>query len=276
MANNEWTIDKVYEMAKKYGSQDSVANDWENGHFGLCAQTYDGLSSMAGFNERMIIKNSDDLLIFNMKSESIVTKFQKVYDLLTDRTTTIVAEIVDSWKNDPYSKVNTVFFENRALFQYQLVQFVNELAQYKVNFGIVPMPKYDQSQDNYCSTAKVYFSRFASIPINIDSDQLELAAYTLQLLAYYGKQYLTPAYYDVTIKSQKTQDPESEEMLDLIFANRIYDIAAAYNFSDALYIYTNILINSSNSLVSSVARSESKINAAIEETVAAFESYTAR
>lgn len=271
--NNKWTIDTLYQMAKEYGAQDFTANDWEHGHYGLVAQTYDGISSMAACNTRMITKDSSGSLLFNMESESLISKFEKVYELLTDKTTTIVAEIVDSWNKNPYEKVNMVFFENRALFQYQKLQYVNELAEYTVNFGLVPMPKYDSQQDNYYTTSNVYYSQFVAIPANIDRSMLEITAYTLQLMAYYGQKYLTPAYYDVTIKSQKTQDIESEDMLDIIFQNRIYDIAATYNFSEALYIYTNIITSSSNTLVSSVAKNESKITAAMQETLEAFERY---
>lgn len=272
VANNEWTIDKLYQMARDYGSQNVNSSDidYESGHYGLVAQTYDGLSSMAACGERMVDKDTDDLPYFNMTSTSLITKFEKVYNLLTERNTTIMAEMIASWKDDPYSKANRIFFENRALFQYQKVQFVNELANQSVNFGIVPMPKYDSTQENYHSTATVYWSLFLGVPINIATDDIDVTAYTLQLMAYYGQKILTPAYYQDTLKSQKTQDPESEEMLDLIFANRVYDMAAAFNFESALYIYTNVLCGNSNTLVSNVDSKQSLIEANIQQTIDAF------
>lgn len=272
VANNEWTIDKLYQMAKDYGSQNVNSSDidWENGHYGLVAQTYDGLSSMTSVGERMVAKDAQDLPYFNMKSQSLVNKFEKVYNLLTEKNTAILAEKIANWKDDPYTKANRIFFENRALFQYQKVQYVNDLANEKVNFGIVPMPKYDSNQENYHSTATVYWSLFLGVPMNIATADIDVTAYTLQAMAYYGQTLLTPAYYQDTIKSQKTQDPESEEMLDLIFANRVYDIASVFNFEDALYVYTNVLTGSSNNLVSRIDSAEGKINTAIQATIDAF------
>lgn len=272
VAENRWTIDTLYEMAKEYSSQNINSSDidWQTGHFGLVAQTYDGLSSMAACNERMVEKDPSDIPYFNMKSTSLVNKWEKVYNLLTEKNTTIIAEKIANWKDDPYTKANTIFFENRALFQYQKVQFVTELANYQVNFGIVPMPKYDASQDNYSSTATVYWSLFLGVPVNIAPGDLDVTAYALQAMAYYGKELLTPAYYEDTIKSQKTKDTESEDMLDLIFANRVYDIASVFNFESALYVYTNVLTGSSNNLVSKVDSAEGSINKAIQATIDAF------
>lgn len=272
VASNEWTIDKLYQMAKDYGMQNTNSSDidYENGHYGLVAQTYDGLSSMTSLGERMVEKDTNDLPYFNMKSASLITKFEKVYNLLTEKNTTIIAEKIANWKDDPYSKANRIFFENRALFQYQKVAFVNDLASQDVNFGIVPMPKYDANQEFYHSTATVYWSLFVGIPLNIATADIDIAAYTLQVMAYYGQQILTPAYYQDTIKSQKTQDPESEDMLDLIFAHRVYDIASVFNFESALYVYTNVLTGSSNNFVSKVDSAEGPINTAIQATIDAF------
>jgi len=51
----------------------------------------------------------------------------------------------------------------------------------------------------------------------------------LEELAYQGKQLLTPAYYEKTLVGQYTRDEESAEMLDLIFANLVYDVGIYYN-----------------------------------------------
>ena len=49
-----------------------------------------------------------------------------------------------------------------------------------------------------------------------------------EALAYYGKEIVTPAYYDVNLIGQSTRDEESAEMLDIIFGNRVYDIGYYY------------------------------------------------
>jgi len=271
VTDKAWTIDKLYAMAKVYSEQNVNASDvtWENGHYGLVSQTYDGITSMAGFNERMIEKDANDYPIINFTSASLNTKFDTVYNVLNDKYTTILAERIDNWQNNPYEKANRIFFENRALFQYQKVQYVLDLASNNVNFGIVPMPKYDENQEYYNTTCTVYWSLFVGVPKNVDASRLELIGYTLQLMGYYGKKIVTPAYYETTIKSQKTQDQESEDMLDLIFSHRVYDIAASLNFASAIQVYTSVLGSGSNTLASYVDSVSGGIQASIDDTIEA-------
>lgn len=270
VAKNEWTIDKVAEMGKVYSSYNSSLEtlNWETGHYGLVTQTYDGITSMCGMNEKMITKDSDDLPIVNLRqSVDMVNKFEKVYDLLKDPYNSIIAEFInDAPDGNKYDTANQIFFDDRALFQYQKVEYVLSLAQQRVNFGIVPMPKYTSTQENYNTTCTVYWSLFLSVPAVPNAD-LELLGYTLQLMAYYGQQYLTPAYYETTIKSQKAPDPESEEMLDLIFANRVYDLATVYNNTYALGLYTSVLCTNSNTFVSTIDSNFDAIQGLMDETV---------
>ena len=49
-----------------------------------------------------------------------------------------------------------------------------------------------------------------------------------EALAYYGKQIVTPAYYDVNLIGQSTRDEESADMLDIIFDSLVFDIGYYY------------------------------------------------
>ena len=47
-------------------------------------------------------------------------------------------------------------------------------------------------------------------------------------MAYHSKEIVTPAYYDRTLVGRHVQDQESAETLEIIFANRIYDLGLFY------------------------------------------------
>ena len=49
-----------------------------------------------------------------------------------------------------------------------------------------------------------------------------------EALAYYGKQIVTPAYYDINLIGQSTRDEESADMLDIIFDSLVFDIGYYY------------------------------------------------
>jgi hypothetical protein len=50
-------------------------------------------------------------------------------------------------------------------------------------------------------------------------------------MAAYSVDTLTPAYYDITLISKGTRDEESRPMIELILANRIYDIGYVFDAS---------------------------------------------
>ena len=49
-----------------------------------------------------------------------------------------------------------------------------------------------------------------------------------EALAYYGKEIVTPAYYDVSLKGQTARDEQSSDMLDIIFDSYVFDIGYYY------------------------------------------------
>jgi len=82
---------------------------------------------------------------------------------------------------------------------------------------------------------------------------------------------MTQEYYERTLKNKRFEDTESEEMLDLIFRNKSYDIGAVYSFSSILSFYTDILLSGSNSHMSTLETKRSAYELAIEDFLANLE-----
>lgn len=116
---------------------------------------------------------------------------------------------------------------NRALFYFHMLFIMDELRDLETDFGILPYPKYEATQANYGHPVSAWHSEFLCIPQNVNS--LERSGYVTELLAYQGKKLMTPAYYEKTLVGQYTRDEESAEMLDLIFAARVFDVGIYYN-----------------------------------------------
>ena len=83
-----------------------------------------------------------------------------------------------------------------------------------------------------------------------------------EVLAHYGKEYLTPAYYEKTLYGQYVRDEESTEMLDIIFATRVFDVGIYYDIGTYRSQLTSLFVsrNSLSSLYESYRSSaENKI-----------------
>lgn len=68
-----------------------------------------------------------------------------------------------------------------------------------------------------------------------------MAGAVLEAMAYYSQDTLTKAYYDVTLTNKYFRDEESGDMLDIIFANRTYDIGYIMNVGNLSSIPQNLL-----------------------------------
>lgn len=66
----------------------------------------------------------------------------------------------------------------------------------------------------------------------------EMTGYFIEVLASESRYDLLPVYYDINLKGKVSRDEESQEMLDVIFGNRIYDLGQIYDPGD----FSNTLI----------------------------------
>ena len=133
-----------------------------------------------------------------------------------------------------------------------------------VEFGIIPFPKYEESQ-------KDYYSRIASlllcfVPSSVND--LELTGACLEALCSESKRTLIPVYYDIMLGSKLTRDAESVEMLDIIFEHRVCDhgdLTWCPDLRDG--IFSLMMENNSRDMESRVQSKASKINSNISKIV---------
>ena len=255
----KWTLDNMYQMAKDAtinttGSTLSFTADTAD-TFGLLSQTYDSYTMVAGCGETFT-KNDGNTIRITIGDESNIKAYDKIFNILNDGTVTGIAEkCPDSQR---YTILLQIFANGKALFMPNKIGSVSNqiLRNANIHYGILPMPMYDDTQDGYTSTVTVYWCSALAIPIT-NVEKLDATCYAMEALAYYGEKMVTKEFYDVTLKNKRFEDTESEDMLDLIFRNRTFDMGAVFNFSSMLSFYTDILLSGSNSHVSKL---EANIN----------------
>lgn len=119
----------------------------------------------------------------------------------------------------------TAFKENRGLFYGEVVNHLTPLTQeMETEFGILPVPKYDKAQEFYRTWTHGSGSTF-SVTSAVKDDKKEVMGLMLEAYAILSHQYLKPAYYDIMLTSRNVHDAESAEMMDLMFANRVYEMS---------------------------------------------------
>lgn len=231
--NNEWTLEKFSSLVKQIGQdvdQNGAYN--EKDMYGLLTWNDPMLSVLASAGEKIASVNENGEIELTFYNERVVNLYDKFEDLVFDQGHVFNYQydnatgkksaqgVWDTWRD-------AMFNENRAAFYFNALSVVERHRDSEVDFGILPYPKFDATQEEYGHNVSAYHTQFLCIPVL--TENYARSAAVVELLAYYGKQYLTPAYYEKTLYGQYVRDEESTEMLDIIFATRVYDIGVFYN-----------------------------------------------
>ena len=134
----------------------------------------------------------------------------------------------------------TLLENDQLLYAYSTTHMILQYRDCESDFGIIPMPKYDEKQDRYYSTAHGYGTTLLSIPVTAtDTSRTGLI---LEAFAAKSMELVTPAFYDVTLTGKTIRDEDSAEMLEIIYGSKIYDIGYFFQWGNL----TNIVLNSYN------------------------------
>jgi hypothetical protein len=127
----------------------------------------------------------------------------------------------------------------------------------ETEFGILPVPKYDKKQEFYRTWTHASGSTF-SITSAVKEDKQEIMGQLLEAYAILSHQHLKPAYYDIMLTSRNVHDAESAEMMDLMFANRVYEMSFYFTTNFGFFELFKSATNDNSDKFSSQYSSQAK------------------
>ena len=262
--NGTWTVDKFIEMASSVSSDlngDGIFDT--NDRYGVLVwdDTMMGVVNCSG--EKCATVNSEGLIEMSLNTEKTINILDKFYSFAQNKNI-VYAYQRANWTD---SLLVTMFSGDQSLFLTQLIQLVPKMREMDSDFGILPYFKYDEAQANYYTTIGSWHSVFFCIP-NGQQD-VERTGIITEVLA--SESYdLTEAYYDKTLKGKTTRDEESSAMLDIIFANRVYDLGWYFQFGGYNEGVMNQFRQYKNEFSSMYKTSEKAANKVVQKTNDAF------
>ena len=139
-----------------------------------------------------------------------------------------------------------------------------------LDVGIVPSPKYDSEQEEYYSFTTCYGVTCLGFPQSASGDRLERAAFIMEAMAVQSVTTVTPAYFDVCIKTRFAPDIEASGTIGIILDTLYTDLAEAYKWGGLRDKVQSAVANGTG-LTSVIASSKKMANSAIKLTVDAWE-----
>nr|MBQ4319216.1 extracellular solute-binding protein [Clostridia bacterium] len=259
--DGKWTFDTFNEMAKTAVADlngDGVMD--KSDRYGLISQPKQVLASFgAGAGVMSINKDKDDKLVFTAPGdEKFMTVYQRVFEITRDDN---VWYPMDR-SLDAVEEIAAPFIADQGLFYNANCNRIADLRAMETNFGIIPYPKYEESQD-------IYYSRIENTDLPmlpVTNTDMERTGAIIEAICSASPGTVIEAYYDVTLTGKLTRDEESIEMLDLIFENRIFD------YGDTLYmddlrqgIYLDAFMADNRELTSLLASKVSVLDTKLEK-----------
>lgn len=252
--DGKWTIDRLLEYTK---FNDDLDGDGKlhTGHdfFGYVGDsTGSGLSAGA-----FVVAGGVDLCTNNGDEITI--------DLVSDRAVKVVEKLAQLMPkermDDRREYLNGTFKTGRAIFIQSYMG--GSLRDMEDDFAIIPLPKFDEAQEDYKCQINGWGACATAVPDNADVDE---SGFIMEALAYEAYGTVRPEIYDKLLKQKLARDERTTAMIDLIFSDLTIDFNALCDFGGTLTVVANAVYKD-KPLASNIAKKQSAADEAIAKFI---------
>ncbi len=253
----EWNFDTLATLSKNnLRDLDGDGKITESDSLGLVTP-YDRtcLAFMFGSDIEFIDKDANDSPVYNSLGDKVYSVYDKVLALYNDDSCMNVYNITNSWRGS-----ENMFMENRILFYVECMQNLSRFRDMEVDFGVLPMPKYDKAQEKYRSMV-CDFASATVIPSYCQNT--ELAGFVLDALNATSHNTVRYAYVEKALKYKNSRDEESLTSINIILDSMYYDPTYLYGWGGLTTTIGSLATAQSDSLASSLKRLDKKMQSTI-------------
>ena len=227
--DNEWTLDTFLEltagMAKDLNGDGQY--NAENDRLAFFGEAVPNRSWLTAMDMHIIDMNSDGTYTYH----GLTPQLSDMYDRLVEYRATVPGVLdmdSDSTKNVGKITPRDAFAADRVATMCHKIVSTEYIRDMSDDYGIIPIPKYDKSQEKYLAQVATATSTFF-IPQN--QDDLDLISKFIECESYFGYTHVSPVYYESALKARYVNDPNIFEMLDIIRENATASFLFVYSSS---------------------------------------------
>lgn len=228
----KWTLDELQKLSDSaYLDLNGNGNRDADDQYGFVSPTY-YYCCMEPFRLEPYCKDADGNLFYSLDVEKTSALVEKYYSLLFG----------EGGLRTDYDTITKVFTDGRAMFYYAtLNEAVTKFSNSDVIYGILPMPKLDETQDQYYGGST---DRPIAVPITIQTSNMDNIGIVVEALNAEGYKNVYPAFYEIAMKNRYADQTDDAKMLDLVHDNVIISFTYLYgNYASAYNILFENLFN---------------------------------
>lgn len=221
--DGEWTLGKLNEFIKD-SSVDLNGDATMDGsdQYGFIGSHATAGVFLTGFDQPIMKTGADGYPELALNTEKTISIAEKIYALCFENKDSYVLP------QPKESEITEIFKQGRALFYNGFICDANGLRDMADDYGIVPMPKYDEKQDRYYTTIRGDNALFG-VPSAVPESEYEFVGAMSEVLSFESYKSVRPAVYDITLKLKGMRDEASIEILDMITAGIKLDFGFIYH-----------------------------------------------
>ena len=254
-----WTMDKMFAMMQNTDDLNGNSRMENTDQWGVVGNTDFVVPALwIGADTKTVEKDSDDYPVFTAgNNEKFLTVLKYVIDSFNENKIW--------YRNADYSdSYQKMFMNDLSLFYMHCVNTIFSIKDMDSEYGLLPIPKYDENQEKYCSSIVDGWPYV----VPVTNRDLEGTSIIIETLAYETEENVMPSYYDISLKYRYLRDQESIEMLDLIRSTLVFDLGTVTWAATIRNMLTQKkVVNDSSNITSTIAANESDIESLIENAI---------
>lgn len=271
VSSGKWTVDKMLKM-----SSDAAGDLNGNGtidtedQFGLAAESASLGYILECAGDRLTGRDNKGNVTVTVNNEKTAALCELFINATKDPRVVILDGTVKSALKTSFSSNFTEFFVPKMMAN-ELLFFTNQLLvalnlrEMQTDFGILPMPKYDENQEEYYSFGNAAFSDCLIVPSTCSDP--EMTGNVIEAMGYYSQQYITPAFIETTVMNKAVRDEESADIVKMVLENRVYDIGFMFDWGKLRTLFGNMVNSSDPNFASNYASIENTVKSEIDKTM---------
>lgn len=221
--DGEWTLEYLLELTENmYQDDGNDVADLED-IYGMIINCHSVRALVTTCGIPVTERNEDDEIELTFYNERTTNFFLDVYHFIHENDGVYMMNLTD---DSDYTDILRSFTSDRALFISGTLDQSAVLRGMDTDFGIIPLPKYNDEQETYLAHSYDGHSIFC-IPASLVDTKRSGAV--LDALGAESRQSVVPQYYEVVLKGRTSRDEESAEMLNIIRDNLYFDFAFVHN-----------------------------------------------
>jgi len=258
--NNKWTEEKMFEMADVITSDTNGDGVFKAGEdvfgFAHCPDTL--YQMLVGGDVRMAKNNEAGIPEVTFMNEHTIDVFNTVTGMFYNENRTF------NWEKVGVN-AGTEFTSDKLLFMPTEFWVITTFREMDTDFGVLPIPKYSEDQADYHHCVNQTVAAMLLIP-KTNRDHARTGN-VVSALGAEGKNLITPAYYEVALKTKMSRDMESEAMFDIIFDSITWDPGFMYDIGSIKSMLGGLVSRLDTELASTYQKQQKLFTKGLERLV---------